>query len=83
MGSEYGGVVVKQCASPYEPGRRGYGWVKFKETEGKQGKLTDTIDAVVMGYYRGQGKRILRAILARYIPPRLFERPKIIRKRSI
>ena len=51
------GVVVKQCASPYEPGRRGYGWVKFKETEGKQGKLTDTIDAVVMGYYRGQGKR--------------------------
>jgi asparagine synthase (glutamine-hydrolysing) len=27
--------------------------------------------------HRGQGKRILRAILARYIPPRLFERPKM------
>ena len=27
--------------------------------------------------YRGQGKRILRLILARYIPSRLFERPKM------
>lgn len=51
------GVVVKKWESPYEPGRRGYSWVKFKEEEGKTGKLTDTIDAVVMGYYRGEGKR--------------------------
>lgn len=51
------GVVVKKWNSPYEPGRRGFGWVKFKEEEGKTGKLTDTIDAVVMGYYAGEGKR--------------------------
>ncbi|MFZ5845022.1 MAG: ATP-dependent DNA ligase [Patescibacteria group bacterium] len=51
------GAVVKKWNSPYEPGRRGFVWVKFKEEEGKHGKLTDTIDAVVMGYYRGQGKR--------------------------
>lgn len=51
------GAVVKKWQSPYEPGRRGYSWVKFKEEEGKTGKLTDTIDAVVMGYYRGEGKR--------------------------
>ncbi len=51
------GVVVKKWNSPYEPGRRGYSWVKFKEEEGKTGKLADTIDAVVMGYYRGEGKR--------------------------
>lgn len=51
------GVVVKKWESPYEPGRRGYSWVKFKEEEGKTGKLTDTIDAVVMGYYVGEGKR--------------------------
>lgn len=51
------GVVIKKWESPYEPGRRGYSWVKFKEEEGKTGKLTDTIDAVVMGYYRGEGKR--------------------------
>jgi len=51
------GVVVKKWESPYEPGRRGYSWVKFKEEEGTTGKLTDTIDAVIMGYSRGQGKR--------------------------
>src|SRR5262249_38292398 len=27
--------------------------------------------------YKGQGKRILRSILSRYVPPRLFERPKM------
>jgi DNA ligase-1 len=51
------GVVVKKWNSPYEPGRRGYSWVKFKEEEGKTGKLTDTIDGVIMGYYVGEGKR--------------------------
>lgn len=51
------GAVVKKWDSIYEPGRTGYHWVKFKEEEGKTGKLTDTIDAVVMGYYRGEGKR--------------------------
>jgi DNA ligase-1 len=51
------GAVVKKWNSIYEPGRAGYHWVKFKEEEGKTGKLTDTIDAVIMGYYRGEGKR--------------------------
>lgn len=51
------GAMVKKWNSPYEPGRRGFSWVKFKEEEGKTGKLTDTIDAVVMGYYLGEGKR--------------------------
>ena len=51
------GVVVKKWDSNYEPGRRGFAWVKFKEEEGKTGKLTDTIDVVVMGYYVGEGKR--------------------------
>jgi len=51
------GAVVKKWESPYEPGRRNYSWVKFKEEEGKTGKLTDTIDAVIMGYSRGEGKR--------------------------
>jgi len=51
------GVVVKKWNSPYEPGRRGYSWVKFKQEEGKTGKLTDTLDTVIMGYYLGKGKR--------------------------
>ncbi len=51
------GVVIKKWDSGYEPGRKNYAWVKFKEEEGKAGKLTDTIDAVIMGYSRGEGKR--------------------------
>jgi len=51
------GAVVKKWESPYEPGRKGFHWVKFKEEDGKTGKLTDTIDAVVMGSYKGEGKR--------------------------
>jgi DNA ligase-1 len=51
------GIVVKKWESPYEPGRKGFSWVKLKEEEGKAGKLTDTIDAVIMGYTSGEGKR--------------------------
>lgn len=52
------GVVVKKWQSDYEPGRRGYNWVKFKQEKGKKGGgLADTLDCVVMGYYRGRGKR--------------------------
>ena len=51
------GAVIKQLHSEYQPGRRGWSWVKFKEEEGASGKLSDTIDCVVMGYYTGQGKR--------------------------
>lgn len=51
------GVLVKQKSGVYSPGRSGFNWVKFKEVEGTTGKLADTIDAVVMGYYVGRGKR--------------------------
>lgn len=51
------GMVVKQVDSPYQSGRKGWYWVKIKEKAGTQGKLTDTIDGIVMGYYAGRGKR--------------------------
>jgi len=52
------GVVVKKWQAPYDPGRRGFTWVKFKEEETKKGGgLADTLECVVMGYYRGKGKR--------------------------
>lgn len=51
------GVVIKKSEGRYVPGRQGFNWVKLKEEEGQKGKLSDTIDAVVMGYYRGKGKR--------------------------
>jgi DNA ligase-1 len=55
MGLE--GVMVKKAESHYVPGRTGWRWVKMKEAEGASGKLADTVDAVVMGYTRGKGKR--------------------------
>lgn len=52
------GVVVKKWEAFYDPGRRGFTWVKFKEEESKKGGgLADTLECVVMGYYKGKGKR--------------------------
>jgi DNA ligase-1 len=52
------GAVLKKWEAAYDPGKRGYTWVKFKSEKGKKGGgLTDTLDCVVMGYYRGRGKR--------------------------
>ncbi len=51
------GAVIKKWDGNYLPGRQGWNWVKIKEKEGSLGKLSDTLDLVVMGYYRGRGKR--------------------------
>lgn len=51
------GVVIKKTDSVYQSGRKGWSWVKIKEEEGNKGKLKDTLDVVVMGYYFGRGKR--------------------------
>ncbi|QQG47552.1 MAG: ATP-dependent DNA ligase [Candidatus Woesebacteria bacterium] len=51
------GIIVKKAESAYVPGRTGFRWVKMKEAETKTGKLTDTVDAIVMGYTQGRGKR--------------------------
>lgn len=51
------GAVMKKLDSAYVGGRKGWNWVKIKEEEGSRGKLADTLDVVVMGYYYGRGKR--------------------------
>lgn len=52
------GVVVKKWQAAYDPGRRGFTWVKFKQEKGKKGGgLADTLDCVVLGFYRGRGRR--------------------------
>ena len=51
------GIAVKKKDSQYIAGRTGFRWVKMKEKESQKAKLADTIDAVVMGYYKGRGKR--------------------------
>lgn len=49
------GLIVKKLNAPYEAGARGFDWIKFKRED--KGTLEDTIDAVVLGYYYGTGKR--------------------------
>jgi DNA ligase-1 len=51
------GAVMKQKKSTYVAGRKSWRWVKIKEEEGSQGKLSDTIDCLMLGYYVGKGKR--------------------------
>lgn len=52
------GIIVKKVMSTYVPGRTGWNWVKMKEEESAVGKLSDTIDGVIIGYTLGQGKRV-------------------------
>jgi DNA ligase-1 len=49
------GVVAKRLDSPYQAGARNFNWVKLKRNT--SGELTDTVDVVLIGYYRGKGKR--------------------------
>ncbi len=49
------GIMVKKSNSVYQPGKRNFNWIKLKRIE--QGNLDDTLDCVVLGYYKGSGKR--------------------------
>lgn len=53
----YEGILVKKIDGKYVPGRTGWRWVKMKEAEEARGKLSDTIDCVVMGFSAGRGRR--------------------------
>lgn len=57
LGDGLEGIIVKRMDSNYVPGRTGWRWVKMKQVESASGKLTDTVDGVVMGYSVGKGKR--------------------------
>jgi DNA ligase-1 len=57
LGEGFEGAVLKMWDGKYLPGRQGWNWVKIKEVEGTSGKLSDTLDLVVLGYYYGRGKR--------------------------
>jgi len=49
------GVMAKKLDGVYRAGARDFNWIKYKRSYA--GKLSDTIDCVVMGYDFGQGKR--------------------------
>ncbi len=49
------GIMAKRLEGVYQAGARGWNWIKYKRSYA--GKLEDTMDAIVMGYDFGQGKR--------------------------
>lgn len=49
------GAMVKKIDSEYKAGARGYHWVKYKKHT--DAGVADTIDCLVMGIYKGKGKR--------------------------
>ncbi|OGM17507.1 hypothetical protein A2V61_04590 [Candidatus Woesebacteria bacterium RBG_19FT_COMBO_47_8] len=49
------GALIKKIDAPYKAGGRGYHWVKYKKTT--EGGLADTVDCLVLGIYKGRGKR--------------------------
>lgn len=49
------GVMAKRLDGVYQAGARSWNWIKYKKSY--SAKINDTIDAVVMGYDFGQGKR--------------------------
>ncbi len=49
------GIVVKRPDGAYKAGKRNFNWIKLKRLE--KTHLNDTIDCVVMGYYKGKGRR--------------------------
>lgn len=54
------GIVAKKMDGTYQPGARGWNWIKFKRSYSS--KINDTIDCLVMGYDFGKGKRTVFGI---------------------
>jgi len=49
------GVIAKKIDGVYQPGARGWNWIKYKRSYSS--RINDTIDCLVMGYDFGKGKR--------------------------
>lgn len=49
------GILAKRLDAPYQAGARNFNWIKLKR--GIRGQLTDTVDAVIVGYLYGRGAR--------------------------
>ncbi|MCK9292651.1 MAG: ATP-dependent DNA ligase [archaeon] len=49
------GIIVKDIDSSYRAGSRGFNWIKFKKSY--LSNSLDTIDAVIVGAFYGQGRR--------------------------
>lgn len=49
------GIIAKSNGTKYLPGTRNFDWIKLKASARED--MVDSVDAVVLGYYVGEGKR--------------------------
>ncbi len=49
------GIIAKRLDAPYQAGARNFNWIKLKRSY--KGELRDTIDVVIVGYFKGRGMR--------------------------
>ncbi len=49
------GIIAKDLNAKYIAGARKFAWIKLKRSY--KGELQDSVDVVVIGYYKGKGKR--------------------------
>jgi len=49
------GIVAKRPDAPYHAGARNFNWIKLKRSY--TGRLSETVDVVIVGYLLGRGKR--------------------------
>ena len=49
------GIIAKTPNGIYEPGTRNFEWIKLKASS--KSEMVDSVDAVIMGYYKGGGSR--------------------------
>lgn len=49
------GIIAKRLDAPYQAGARNFNWIKLKRSY--KGELQDTIDVVIVGYFKGRGMR--------------------------
>ena len=55
VGDGLEGIMAKDLNAEYTAGARKYAWIKLKRSY--KGSLSDTIDTIIIGYYKGKGKR--------------------------
>ncbi len=49
------GIIAKTVDGSYEPGTRNFEWIKLKASS--KSEMVDSVDAVIMGYFKGGGSR--------------------------
>jgi len=49
------GIIAKRLDAEYQAGARNFNWIKLKRSY--KGELQDTVDVVIVGYFRGKGLR--------------------------